>query len=180
MFWRVARCASLTSERGSGTLGRMAEIELAPLSERLEDDEVKTIERLLGQAGAKWKNNDDHGATTIAARLSEEAMTEFLDRLDAHDVAAEIYIPAEFEVTLSVGEYRVSSTQALADALEEIKEELDVEEEEEEEEYDEDEEEVEDDDEGSVIAAQLRHIWRLLNDACTESLDKNIPLHIHV
>src|SRR3954468_8317675 len=109
----------------------MAEIELAPITDRLEDDEVKLLQKLLDQAGAKYKISDDHPSQTIAARLSEEAMTEFLDRLDAHDVAAEIYLPIDLETTLVVGDLRVASTQSLADALEEIKEELDVEDEEE-------------------------------------------------
>ena len=159
----------------------MAEIELSPLSDRLEEDELKTLYKLLEHAGAKWKGSDDAVSHTIAARLSEEAMTEFLDRLDAHDVAAEIYLPVEFETNFVVGEYRVASAQALADALEEIKDELDVEDEEDEEVEEEEEEEVdEDEDEGTVISAQLRHIWRLLSDACSESLDKGVPLHIHV
>ena len=37
---------------------------------------------------------DEHASHTIAARLSEEALTEFLDRLDAHDLGAEIYVPS--------------------------------------------------------------------------------------
>lgn len=158
----------------------MAEIELAPLSERLEEDEVRTLFRKLEAAGAKLKPmNDDHVSQIIAARLSEEAVTEFLDRLDAHDVAAEIYVPVDFDGVVTVGDYRVAGTQALADSLEEIKEELDVEDEED---YDdeESEEDTEAEEEGTVIGAQLRHIWRLLTDACDESLEKGVPLHIKV
>lgn len=162
----------------------MAEIELAPLTDRLEEDDVKLLHRQLEANGAKFKSNEDLPSQIVAARLSEEALTEFMDRLDAHDVAAEIYLPIDLETTLTVGDYRVAGTQALADALEEIKEELDVEDEEEEEVEDEDEEEEEEEDDadvdGTVIAAQLRHIWRLLTDACVESLDKGVPLHIHV
>ena len=112
--------------------------------------------------------------------MSEEALTEFLDRLDAHDLGAEIYVPIEFEGRVTVGEYRVASTQALVDVLEEMKEELGVDEEkeyEDEDEEDEDEEE-EEEDEGTVIEAQLRHIWQLVSDGATESVDKNVPLHL--
>jgi hypothetical protein len=158
----------------------MAEIELAPLSHRLDEDEVKTLARLLSEAGAPaFERADEHASHTIAARLSEEALTEFLDRLDAHDLGAEIYVPVEFEGRVTVGDFRVASSQALLDVLEEMREELNVdteEEDEEEEEEDEDEEE----DEGTVIEAQLRHIWHLVSDGVTESLEKNLPLHLQV
>jgi hypothetical protein len=159
----------------------MSEIELGPLSERLEDEEIRNLHRLLDQAGAKYPSNDDSHTQTIATRLSEDAMTEFLDRLEAHDIAADIYLPVEFEGRLVVGEYRVASAQTLIDVLEEMKEELAVEEDDEDHEEDEEEEEDEDDaDEGTVIEAQLRNIWRLVNDACGEALDKGVPLHLRV
>jgi UDP-N-acetylglucosamine enolpyruvyl transferase len=158
----------------------MSEIELGPVSDRLEEEEIKTLHRLLDQAGAKYSAQEEHQTTqTIAARLSEDAMTEFLDRLEAHDMAADIYLPAEFEGRLSVGDWRVASAQALIDVLEEMKEELAVEEDE----YEDDEEEEDDDEEaeeGTVIEAQLRNIWKLVNDACSESLDKNVPLHLRI
>jgi len=43
-----------------------------------------------------------------------------------------------------------------------------------EEEEDEDEEE----DEGTVIEAQLRHIWHLVSDGAVESIEKGLPLHL--
>jgi hypothetical protein len=158
----------------------MAEIELAPLSHRLDDEEMKTLTRLLEEAGASTVTRaDEHLSHTIAARLSEEALTEFLDRLDAHDLGAEIYVPLEFEGRVSVGEYRVASTQALLEVLEEMREELDVDgEAEDEDEEEEDEDEAEDEDEGTVIEAQLRHIWHLVSDGAVESIEKGLPLHL--
>jgi hypothetical protein len=159
----------------------MAEIELAPLSHRLDDDEMKTLSKLLEEVGASAvARADENVSHTIAARLSEEALTEFLDRLDAHDLGAEIYVPVEFEGRVTVGEYRVASTQALLDVLEEMREELDVdgEDEDEDEEDEEDDEDEEDEDEGTVIEAQLRHIWHLVSDGAVESLEKGLPLHL--
>jgi hypothetical protein len=158
----------------------MAEIELAPLSHRLDDEEMKTLSKLLEEVGATAVGRaDEHVSHTIAARLSEEALTEFLDRLDAHDLGAEIYVPVEFEGRVTVGEYRVASTQALLDVLEEMREELDVDaEEEDEEEEEEDDEDPEDEDEGTVIEAQLRHIWHLVSDGAVESIEKGLPLHL--
>ena len=159
----------------------MSEIELGPVSDRLDDEELKTLQKLLDQAGAKYNTHDDsHITQTIAARLSEDAMTEFLDRLEAHDMSADVYLPVELESRLTVGEYRVASTQALAEVLEEMKEELAVEEDDEDQDEDEEEEEDDDGDEGTVIEAQLRNIWRLVNDACGEALDKSVPLHLRV
>src|SRR5262245_38988412 len=133
----------------------MAEIELGPLSHRLDDDEVKLLATRLKDVGVTdFDRGDDSHGHPIAARLSEDALTEFLDRLDAHDMGAEIYIPIEFDGRVTVGEYRVASTQALLDVLEEMKEELGVDEEEEYEDDDEeDEEEAEEEDEGTVIEA---------------------------
>jgi hypothetical protein len=159
----------------------MAEIELAPLSHRLDEDEVRTLSRLLVESGAgSFEKIDEHASHTIAARLSETALTEFLDRLDAHDLGAEIYIPLEFEGRVTVGDYRVASSQALLDVLEEMKEELDVDQEAEDDDEEEEEEEEEEEDEGTVIEAQLRHIWHLVADGATESIEKHLPLHIQV
>ena len=157
----------------------MAEIELAPLSHRLDEEEVKTLGKLLSEAGAPLpEKTDEHASHTIAARLSEEALTEFLDRLDAHDLGAEIYVPLEFEGRVVIGDYRVASSQALLDVLEEMREELNVDAEDEDE--DEEEDEDEDEDEGTVIEAQLRHIWHLVADGATESIEKSLPLHLPV
>lgn len=164
-----------------GTLGAMAEIELAPLSHRLDDEEMKTLSKLLEAAGAPALGKGDENVShTIAARLSEEALTEFLDRLDAHDLGAEIYLPIEFEGRVTVGDYRVASTQALLDVLEEMREELDVDAEDDDDEDEEEEEDEDDDDEdeGTVIEAQLRHIWHLVSDGAVESIEKGLPLHL--
>jgi len=156
----------------------MSAIELAPISDRLDEEEVKTLGRLLEQVGAKLPAVGDHVTQTFAKRLSEEAMTEFLDRLDAHDIAADIYLPIEFEGPLTVGDYKVASAYALQETLEEMKEELAIEDEEyEDDDDDDDEEEL---DEGSVIEAQMRNIWQLVTDACGESIEKNFPLHLRV
>jgi hypothetical protein len=162
----------------------MSVIELAPLSETLDDDELKTLQQLLEKAGAKFSGGEDQTRHKIASRLDEDAMTEFLDRLEAHDLAADIYVPVEFEGRLHVGDYRVASAQLLVDVLEEMKDELAVDEDADKEEYEdeesEEEEEEEEEDESTVIEAQLRHIWQLVSDGCSESVEKNVPLHLRV
>jgi hypothetical protein len=77
----------------------------------------------------------------------------------------------------------VASSQALLDVLEELREELDVdgeEEDDEDEEEEEDEDEEEEEEEGTVIEAQLRHIWHLVADGATESIEKSLPLHLQL
>jgi hypothetical protein len=158
----------------------MAEIELAPLSHRLDEDEMRTLAKLLVEAGAPpLDKSDEHASHTIAARISEEALTEFLDRLDAHDLGAEIYVPLEFEGRVTIGDFRVASSQALLDVLEEMREELSVDADEKEEEEEEEEDDAEEE-EGTVIEAQLRHIWHLVADGATESIEKNLPLHLQL
>jgi hypothetical protein len=90
-------------------------------------------------------------------------------------MAADIYLPIEFDGRLKVGDYRVASAHGLSDILEELKEELAVEE------ADEDEEDEDSDglaDEGTVIEAQLRNIWRLTTDAAGVAVEKRVPLHL--
>src|SRR3569832_662496 len=131
----------------------MAEIELAPLSHRLDDDEVKLLAKRLKDLGVSdFDKGEDHSNHTIAARLSEEAMTEFLDRLDAHDMGADIYLPIEFDGRVTVGEYRVASTHSLQDVLYEIFDLLCVSDDEENKDKKEKEDkEKEEEDEGTVI-----------------------------
>jgi len=47
-----------------------------------------------------------------------------------------------------------------------------------EEDEEDEEDEDEDEDEGTVIEAQLRHIWHLVADGATESIEKHLPLHL--
>jgi hypothetical protein len=159
---------------------RMAEIELGPLSDRLDDDEMKTLHKLVEQAGARLAAIDDRTTHTIAKRLPEDAMTEFLDRLEAHDMAADIFLPVEFDGRLHVGDLRVASAVSLSETLEEMKEELSIEDEDFEEDEADEEDEEEDAEEGTVIEAQLRNIWQLVFDGCSEALDKNVALHLKV
>ena len=101
-----------------------------------------------------------------------------MDRLDAHDLGAEIYVPLEFEGRVTIGDFRVASSQALLDVLEEMREELSVDADDKDEE--DEEEDAEDEDEGTVIEAQLRHIWHLVADGATESIEKSLPLHLQL
>ena len=131
---------------------------------------------------------DDRGAHVDLVELvdvGDAARREDVDlqdlvahQIDAHDLGAEIYVPLEFEGRVTIGDFRVASSQALLDVLEEMREELSVDADEKEDEEEEDD--AEDEDEGTVIEAQLRHIWHLVADGATESIEKNLPLHLQL
>jgi len=61
-----------------------------------------------------------------------------------------------------------------------MKEELAIEDDEYEDEDDEEDDEEEEEADGTVIEAQLRNIWQLVVDACSESLEKSMVLHLKV
>ena len=135
----------------------------------------------LRQAGRPVNLVDVRTPREFEAFHADGARSLPLDRLDAHDIGADIYLPYEFDGRLTVGDYRIASAQALVDVMEEMKDELSVEEDEAEyEDEDEEDEEEEMMDESTVIEAQLRNIWKLVNDACAEAIDKNVALHLRV
>src|SRR5262249_31884796 len=67
--------------------GCMAEIEIGPLADRLGDDELADLKGKLEKLGApKLPAEDDSGATAVAS-VDGDVLVEFLDRLEAYDLA---------------------------------------------------------------------------------------------
>src|SRR5437016_3937333 len=113
----------------------MAEIEIGPLTDRLSDDEITELARAMEKLGApQLPRADDTQASAVGDNIDDDALTEFYDRLEVHDLAAEIYLPVEFDGSVEVAGMRVASASVLVDVLEEIKDELDIDEDEDEEE----------------------------------------------
>jgi hypothetical protein len=149
----------------------MAEIEIGPLSNRLSDDEIAELAKRMEKLGAPpLPRTDERHAATIADDVDDDALSDLMDRLEAHDLAADIYLPIEFEGTFEIADLRVASAAALLDALDEIKEELDDDEEEDEEDFD-------DDDEVN-LDNEIRDAWRYILDGANAALDKKLPLLI--
>jgi len=157
-------------------MGDMAEIEIAQLQDRLSEDEVVQLAGVLEELGAASLPKVDDGTALTVGDIDDDIMSEFLDRLDAHDMAAEIYLPVEFDGRVEVAGLRVASAATLIDVLEEMRDELAVEEESEEE-GDGEEDEMDD---GDIMAAQLRICWKLLYAGANTAVDKHLPLHISV
>jgi hypothetical protein len=161
----------------------MAEIEIGPLADRLGDDELEELNRKLEKLGApKLPAEDDSGATAVAS-VDGDVLVEFLDRLDAYDLACDIYLPMDFEGRVEVGEIRFGSAAALVEVLEEMKDEIAPEEEDEDGDEDDDEDEDEDDEDDDysdlkLIEAKLRRLWKVVYDGAQTALDRRLPLYV--
>ncbi len=169
----------------------MATLELGTLSEHLENDQVKAVQRALAESGAPGLAVDDHAEAIVLDRdLDDDVLVNFFDRLDANDASADIYLPIDFEEVLDVNGMRVGSAHSLILVLESLKEDFFVEEEEDEEEeeeeaeYEEDEDEEggelfeAEDDEPEVKDDRLRHIWRVIHKGAKTSVRKNLCLFV--
>jgi hypothetical protein len=151
----------------------MAEIEIGPLTDRFNDDEIAELAAQLEKVGApQLPRGDESQQTSLGEGLDDTALSEFLDRLEGHDAAADVYLPVEFDGIFEVAELRVASLPALLEVLEELKDELDEEEEEEE-----DDEEAHDDDQ-RILSQQLRQAWKLFFNGATAAIERHLPLHI--
>src|SRR5690242_670521 len=103
----------------------MAELGIGPLTQRLADDEVAELLAKLDKHGApRLPAADADDVLTISDALDDDALVEFLDRLEAHDIACEIYLPIEFDSRVEIGDLRVGSAQVLLEVLEELRDEL--------------------------------------------------------
>ena len=170
----------------------MATLELSSLSEHLENDQVKSVQRALVESGAPPLGADDHAETIVLDRdLDDDVLVDFFDRLDANEASADIYLPIDFEDILEVDGLRVGSAHALILVLESLKEDFFVEEEKDEEEEEEDDDEADDDeeedaaelfeadeDEVELKDERLRHIWRVIHKGAKTSVKKNLCLFV--
>lgn len=169
----------------------MAEIDIGPLQDRLSDEEIAELGKKLDKlAAGKLPAGDEKSLQFAGEEVDDDALAELLDRLDAYDSAAEIYVPLEFNGQVDIGDLRVGSLLALLDASEELTEDLEEEDDEDEDdedddEDDDDEEEDEDEEEeedapygGRRSTARVLKALRTLANVAQIALDKKLPLHI--
>ena len=150
----------------------MAEIEIAPLSDRLDDEQIADLVGGLEGLGApRLPKAAEDASYTLGDAVDDDALSEFLDRLEAHDMACEIYLPVEFEGRVEVADLRVGSAASLLEVLEELKDELSIDD-------DEDFDEDDYDDEETLFEARIRHVWKLFADGAQMSIDRKLPLHL--
>ena len=153
----------------------MAEIEIMPLDERLSEEEIVELAAAMEELGApRLPRSNEDGAMTVTDNLDDDLLAEFVDLLEAHDMACDIYLPVEFEGCVEVSDVRVGSAHALIDVLDEMRDELFADE-------DDDEEEEEDDDEEeeeNLREGKLRHLWKLLYTGAKTAIDRHLPIHV--
>ncbi len=151
----------------------MAELEMGPLSDRLSDEEIVELRKKMEKVGAPpIPSGEDDEASPIGEPIDNHVLTEFLDRLDGHDVAAEIYLPVEFDGVIEVAGLRVASLQVLVDILDEVKEELALEDE------DDDEDEDDGDEDDNLLQGQLKELFKTFQDGAQLALERKLPLHV--
>ena len=131
-------------------------------------------DRKLERAGAPKIADGDDKDTISVGDLDDDVLTEFLDRLDGNDAAAEIYLPIEFDGNVEIGDLRVGSASFLLDVLDEMKDELVAEEDEDEEDEDDDE----DDDDDRIAGRDLKRAWKLFNEGAAAAVEQKLPLHV--
>jgi hypothetical protein len=148
----------------------MPELKLIPLDETLNSSQLKKLQRQLAEVGVDDVPTGDDVDADLEEVLTEDQLTDFMDRLDARDLACDVYLPVEFEGRIEIGDQGIGSVFALLEVLEELREELDIDEEEEEEE--------EEDLDLDVIEEQLRSTWRTFLRAANTCVDKQVPLHV--
>jgi hypothetical protein len=165
----------------------MAMIELGPLSQFLEDNEIRDLMKALKKIGVgELPRSDDAGGVEGEA-LDDDVWADFSDRLDAEDIAADLYLPVEFDGVVEIAGYKVGSSVTLIDILDDIKDDLDVEsdadEEEEDDSDDDDDEESEeddaDDDEDYRLREKLlKQVWKVLRAGAKSAVKRQLPLYV--
>jgi hypothetical protein len=150
----------------------MAEIEIGPLTDRLSDEEIADLAAQLERQGApQMPKGDDKETANVGEGLDDNVLSEFFDRLESQDAAAEIYLPVELEGNLEVAGMRVASLPHLIEVLDELKDELDSEDE------DLEDEDAYDDDQ-RILAEQLRETWKLFHAGAQAAMERHMPLHV--
>ena len=148
----------------------MAELRLLPLEELFNEAQMSTLRQELSEIGVDGLPAANEEDAELNEVLGDDALTDFMDRLEAHDLACAVYLPVEFEGTFSVAETTVGSAHALIEALEELRVELDIDEE--------GDADSEDDLDLEVIEEQLRHVWSSFLRAANTCIERQIPLRV--
>ena len=159
----------------------MASIEIGPLSQYLDDEELAVINRAFTEADIGLDVDEEADLRLLEGKIDEDIFADFLDRLDAQGVGCDIYVPGDFEELIEAGGYTIGSAQALMLALDEMRDDLVSEESEEAEEAGEEFDADEDESRFSGGSAEavhiqesvLRHLWKTLyKGARTSARDK--------
>ncbi len=152
----------------------MAEIVIGPLSEHLGDDEIIELAKALRSAGAGTLEEPDEDAEVVAVadNIDDDVLSEFLDRLEASDLACECYLPMEFDGRVEVGDVRYGSASALLEALDDMKDDLGIGEEEDEDAGEDEFGEIE------LVDKQMRQLWSFFYEGAQAALDRGLAFFV--
>lgn len=184
--------------------GAMATLELSTLTDKLEEDELSQLlsEYEVQTEGGPLDIDDVAEQAVLDNGIDDDNFDDFLDKLDANDASADIYLPTDFEEIFEVGELRVGSAHALLLVLENLREDFSAEGEDDDDEEEEIEEsegfedddvlDFDDDDDGETDGLfgddespvgmkeeQLRHIWKLMYQGAKASIRRGLCLFVH-
>jgi hypothetical protein len=168
----------------------MATIELAPITEHLDADQIRAVKHALAEAGVGALAGDEHAEHTVLDRnVDDDVLKDFMDRLDANDGAADLYLPIDFEDVIEVDGMKIGSVHALELVLDSLKEDFFVDDADDDddddedaggdEDEDEDDDEIEDDDDDDEVKdVRLQHIWKLLSKGVKAATKKSVCLFV--
>jgi hypothetical protein len=166
----------------------MASLEIGPLSNFLEDDEIAAIRRGLKEHGAPALDEDADDARVIEDDLDDDLLADFRDQLEANEAGGDIYLPVEFEDPFDAAGYRLGSAHALLIALANLRDDMGIDDEDDDEDEDVDDEDDEDEDEDDAFEddagaidlkdEHMRHLWRAFHRAATTAIARGVALVI--
>lgn len=167
----------------------MATLEIGPLSNFFEADEIAAIDSALGKHEAAPHVDADDDAHLVEGNLDEDLLADFHDQLEANEASATVYLPSEFEDVFEAAGYQVGSSHALLAALANMRDDMGIDEDDDlgagE---DEDEDEAFDsstdtgvgyEEDGSAIDLkdeQMRHMWRAFHKGAQASIERGLAL----
>ncbi len=169
----------------------MATLEIGPLSNFFEADEIAAIDSALGEHEAAPHVDADDDAHLVEGNLDEDLLADFRDQLEANEASATVYLPSEFEDVFEAAGYQVGSSHALLAALANMRDDMGIDEDDDPDanaDEDEDEEDVFDsstdtgigyEEDGSAIDLkdeQMRHMWRAFHKGAQASIDRGLAL----
>ena len=99
----------------------MAALEIGPLSNFFEQEEIAAIGRALAEYASAPHVDADDDAHLVEANLDADVLADFRDQLEANEANAIVYLPTEFDDVFEAAGYQIGSSQmnwAFANAAE--------------------------------------------------------------
>ncbi len=149
----------------------MPELKLVPLEDLLSDADRKKLMSELAELDVTALPPEAEDDAEIEESLTEDQFTDLVDRLDVLEIAASIYLPVDFDGIVEVSDHLVGSAGMLLEALDELRDELELVEDPEE----------DDDEEGmdmEVIEERIRFSWHVFQRAANICIERQLPLQL--